>query len=273
MESIRAAGRSTSSNAITTRQQRNYFWPGMFREIARYVRECPSCLSHKAAQTIRYPPSDRDQPLLAAGIRRPRRPLPRSSSGNMWLLNMQDHFSKWVEMRLLRRVTEYSMASYRRGDTTPRISRRNFIRQRDLIHIDRTDQRPARTRNLARFTPTYTSQCNPVERANRTVKTMIAQYVGRRHRSWNERLPELQFIVNTAPHDATEYSPAYLNHGREFRQPTEPSRRGLAIPPSKLRRRLEKAFEIVRINLARAFQRQERYYNFHHREWRPRIDE
>lgn len=42
-----------------------------------------------------------------------------------------------------------------------------------------------------RFMLVYTPQCNPVERTNRTIKTMIAQYVRRRHRSWDEHLPEI----------------------------------------------------------------------------------
>ncbi|KAL6268309.1 hypothetical protein P5V15_001435 [Pogonomyrmex californicus] len=36
---------------------------------------------------------------------------------------------------------------------------------------------------------------------------------------------------------------------------------------------LRDAYEVVRINLARAFQRQEQYYNLCRREWRPKIGE
>lgn len=38
-------------------------------------------------------------------------------------------------------------------------------------------------------------------------------------------------------------------------------------------RQLQEAFEVVRIQLARAFQRQEKHYNLRRRDWRPRIGE
>lgn len=119
-----------------------------------------------------------------------------------------------------------------------------------------------------RFTPTYTPQCNLVERANRTIKTMVAQYVRRRHRSWAKHLTELQFAINIAVHEATSYSPTYLNCGREFRRSHGPP-----ISPTDMRRRLGEAYELGRINLARAFQRQEQYYNLRHRGWRPTVGE
>lgn len=92
-----------------------------------------------------------------------------------------------------------------------------------------------------------------------------------RHKTWNEHIPELQFAFNTADHDATEYSPAFLNHGRELRIPSEPERRGPPIPPNELQRCLNEAYELVQINLARAFQRQEKYYNLRRQDWRPQI--
>jgi len=48
-----------------------------------------------------------------------------------------------------------------------------------------------------RTSPVYAPHCNPVERANRTIKTMIAQFVGKRHRDWDAHLPALQFAFNT----------------------------------------------------------------------------
>lgn len=47
---------------------------------------------------------------------------------------------------------------------------------------------------------------------------MMAQY-SKKHREWDLFLPELQYAYNTSIHEATEYSPAYLNFGRIPRQP------------------------------------------------------
>ncbi|KAL6418351.1 hypothetical protein ACFW04_012197 [Cataglyphis niger] len=121
--------------------------------------------------------------------------------------------------------------------------------------------------------PTYTPQCNPVERANRTVKTMIAQYVGKKHRRWDEYILQLQFAYNTARQAATGYTPAFLVHGRELRFPHPEDRLG-ATPtatPGSARHALQDAYEVVRINLARAFQHQQQHYDLRRRDWRPRV--
>lgn len=101
---------------------------------------------------------------------------------------------------------------------------------------------------------------------------MISQYVDKDHRTWDEHLPELQFAYNTAVHDATGYTPAYLNHGRELISPTEPEEKERTTEdPEGLRRKLQDAYTLVRINLAKAFQRQRRHYNLRRRAWKPEI--
>ncbi|XP_025073445.1 uncharacterized protein LOC112552444 [Pogonomyrmex barbatus] len=83
-----------------------------------------------------------------------------------------------------------------------------------------------------------------------------------------------RFAFNTASNDATGYSPAYLNLGRE---PCSVVRSNEAtVGPSKpdaLRQRLEDAYELVRVNLARAFQQQARNYDLRRRDWQPKLGE
>ena len=47
-------------------------------------------------------------------------------------------------------------------------------------------------------TPPYHPQANPVERSNRTLKTMIATFVKSDHQSWDQYLHELRHAMNTA---------------------------------------------------------------------------
>ena len=129
-----------------------------------------------------------------------------------------------------------------------------------------------------RTAPVRAPHCNPVERTNRTIKTMIAQYVDQDHRNWDEHLFALQFAYNTAVHDATGYTPAYLNHGRELTPPTplpDPTERedGEEVQPDEIRRRLEDAYGLAKIHLARAFQRQQHYYDLRRRGWQPAVGE
>ncbi|KMQ84783.1 reverse ribonuclease integrase [Lasius niger] len=105
-----------------------------------------------------------------------------------------------------------------------------------------------------RTAPVYSPHCNPVERTNRTVKTMISQFVDKNHRDWDENLPALQIAYNTATHDATGFSLAYLNYGREPcpPHPGDGTRAGDA-DPAALPQKLNDAYALVRVKLARAF--------------------
>lgn len=62
-----------------------YYWPGMFREIARYVRGCPTCLAHKPAQmkqTGLLHPTSVTRPWQQVCVDLVE-PLPRSSKGHV----------------------------------------------------------------------------------------------------------------------------------------------------------------------------------------------
>ncbi|XP_057333821.1 uncharacterized protein LOC130672995 [Microplitis mediator] len=125
----------------------------------------------------------------------------------------------------------------------------------------------------------YSSQCNPGERANKVIGTMITQYIKKNHRFWDKFTPELIFVINTAKHESTQFTLAYLNYGHEL------------LPPNTLRKRLEsghtvnnydyqenlknlhEAMDLVRLNLARALSNQSRYSNEKRSDWVPRVED
>lgn len=125
------------------------------------------------------------------------------------------------------------------------------------------------------LTAPYSPQENPVERMNRVIKTMIAQYVKRDHQTWDVYLNEFRYAINTAVHDTTRYTPAMLNFGRELRTPNavhgpleELDNPGEILETSiKFRlERLAKIREDCHKNIRRAHDRQARYYNLRRRE-------
>lgn len=208
---------------------RLYYWPGMFRDITRYVRNCTNCQTHKVDQ--RKPAG-----LMHANpVQRPWEqvtvdligPLPRSRQGHIWLLTMQDRYTKWLETRPLRQATAAKVTRgiaeciiYRHGCPDTLISDNGTqLKSAQLAKLLESFQIQHRT------APVQAPHCNPVERTNRTIKTMIAQFIEKDHRRWNERLIELQFAFNTAKHEATNFTPAYLNHGRELAGITKEERR------------------------------------------------
>lgn len=130
-----------------------------------------------------------------------------------------------------------------------------------------------------RYTNTapYSPQSNPVERANRVVKTMIAQFVKDNHRSWDTHVGEFQFALNSAVHQSTGHTPAMLCLGRELRAPravrgptlqvaTEEHEPALDEVHLNRVREFQRLYQKTRENLKKAYENQARYYNLRRRE-------
>ena len=60
-----------------------------------------------------------------------------------------------------------------------------------------------------------------VERFNRTVGSMMKQYVNDTQTDWDEYLPLCSLAYNSTIHSSTGYSPNFLMFGRDFRLPLE----------------------------------------------------
>lgn len=150
-------------------------------------------------------------------------PLPKSKKGNVYLLVVVDYFTKWLELFAIRdskthRIcqilqeevfTRWGVPKYLLSDRGPQ-----FLSQlmEDLC------KRWGVTRKL---TTSYHSQTNLSERVNRIIKTMIASFVGERHRDWDRWLAEFRFAINTACNETTGHSPAELALGRQLKGPLE----------------------------------------------------
>ena len=57
-------------------------------------------------------------------------------------------------------------------------------------------------------------QADPVERVNKTYKSMIMTYITPDHRTWGDDLDEKTWCYNTNIHETIGYSPFYLCNGR-----------------------------------------------------------
>jgi len=164
------------------RLARLYYWPGMFRDTANYVKNCRSCREYKTSQQgtagkMHATPVERPWQIVAVDLIRP---LPRSSAGHAWILAAQDKLTKFTEIKPLRRATAAAVtrATYegiilRHGTPEIMISDNGWqFTSKEF----RSMLREAAAKH--RLTPPYTPQCNPEERQNRVIKTMISQYTG-----------------------------------------------------------------------------------------------
>ena len=77
----------------------------MFDDVRSYVRSCDVCQ--------RRGPPERKEPLVPLAVKEPfyqigidvKGPLPRTSSGNRYIIVAMDYFTKWPEARAVENIT------------------------------------------------------------------------------------------------------------------------------------------------------------------------
>ncbi|KAL7286689.1 hypothetical protein TKK_0019073 [Trichogramma kaykai] len=189
---------------------------------------------------------------------------------------MQDKFTKWVELECLKKANATAIARAIKDKIILRFSRpsnitsdngRNFVGKEMTTLLEKYGI-------SHRKTPPYSPQCNPVERANRVIKTMIAQYTGDNHKKWDKYIPEIAFAFNSARNESTGFSPAYLNFGRELSPPGSKWRKpGIKNTEGDRIKNLQDAIGLAQINKAMSFQKQQKYYNLRRQDWKPKLND
>lgn len=200
----------------------NYFWPGMYHSVAKFVSNCDICTSHK------YP----THPTLG-NMGRPKEcsrpfqvlsmdligPLPVTRKQNTFILVITCCFSKYCSLFPIRRAT---------AEIITRILEENIFLIHGIpstIYMDNGKQFTSNIlKNLLnhykipniRFTPKYTPQVNTVERYNKTIMVAVSSYIENDHRLWDVNLPKIQFAMNSSVNEVTGFTPSFLVFGREL---------------------------------------------------------
>lgn len=256
----------------------NYYWPGCYREVAKFVRYCQTCQSCKVDQSVPAGLMGQrivEQPwtVIATDIMGP---FPPSRASFKYILVIQDIFTKWIEIKALRNAT---------GKLVTESLRELIINRWGTPLVLLTDNGTEFVNNIIRSfteefgiyhstTPPYHPQSNPVERVNRVLKTMIVSFIDQDHRNWDKNLGEFRFAYNTAHHDTLKTTPAFLNLGRhpkainELRNKTSNHPQINPQNPQVWEDRMKKLQimnDWVIENLDKAYVKQSQYYNKHHR--------
>ena len=259
-----------------------YYWPGMRRDALLYVSRCRVCAAFKV---------DNKQPAGTMGVMKKvcypfqmvsvdfLGPLPRSTSGNQFLLVVVDVFSKYVLLKPFSRATSKKVVKFLEDEVflvfgVPQ----TIVCDNGSQFISRDFRALAESykiRNIF-YNARYHPQNNPAERVNRVVITALSSYLHENHRLWDAKLPQIAQALRLAKHDATGFSPAFLNFGRMV--PVSGNYYGTPNPddgpqevtsPLTYAEDLSKfnnAYKKVTANLRDAYVRSANYYNLRRRE-------
>lgn len=251
-----------------------YYWPRMKSDIAKYIRSCRTCLANKREQHAparlmsSHPKVTQPWQMWSTDIVVP---LPRSSSGYMFILVVCDYLSKFPLFFPLRKATAkavtkiieehvllfFGAPQYVLCDNGVQFRGREF---RDML---------AQYGSTAIYNPVYHPQANLAERTNRILKTMIRSYVKDDNRKLDVHLAKFACAIQTARHELTGFTPYYLNFGREFR----PSGtlfggvrtvRNIEAAP-RVQPSLEPIFQQIKDKLKVAYQKNKKTYDLRRR--------
>ena len=252
-----------------------YFWPGMSADVRSFIRSCDLCARRKS------PAKKGVAPLQQYRVGVPMErvaidllgPLPRTESGNQWVLVVGDYCTKWMEAYPLPDAT---------ASTVARKLVREFVCRFGVPQELHSDQGANFESEVFRemcqtlgVSKTRTTAYNPksdgmVERFNKTLVNIVAVLINPQGKQmdWDEFLPFATFAYRCTPQDSTGESPNLMMLGREVSIPVdlatgwpEASVDTNTDFAEELRRNLQSAHERARECLGKSARRQKRNYD------------
>ncbi|CAL9707779.1 unnamed protein product [Knipowitschia caucasica] len=260
---------------------RHFFWPGLKRDVTRHCRGCHWCqVSGKPNQTI--PPAPL-YPIPAVGEPFERvlvdcvGPLPRTKSGNKFLVTVMCAATRFPEVFPVRKITTpvvvkaltkffsvYGLPRVLQSDQGSNFMSKIFaqvLKQLEIKHCHSSAYHPESQGALERF--------------HQTLKTMLRTYCLEFENEWDEGVHLQMFAIREVVQESLGFSPSELVFAHTVRGPlkvlkekwlVEEPQQNLLDFVSRFRLKLRRACEIARDNLQVAQSRMKSVFDKHAKE-------
>ena len=262
------------------RLAQRFYWPSMSRDVAEFCRSCEACqkCSHRKpprVPMIPLPTVDVPFSRVAMDLMGP---LPRSRSGNRYVLVLCDYATRYPEAVPLKNIDAETVAEelihvFSRVGLPEEIltdQGSNFQSQLlqelyQLLHV-----------RAIRTSPYHPQTDGLVERFNQTLKSMLRKCAREEGKDWDRMIPFLLFAYREVPQESTGFSPFELLYGRDVRGPLDVLRETWVSSKKAnqdilsyvllMRDKLAAMTEHVQANLKAAGDRQKKWYDRHARD-------
>ena len=203
-----------------------YYWPGMSKDIRRWILACSGCSKRKKARPMGAGLTEINQatrPWQTVGIDIVGK-LPLTSNGNKWILTMVDHFTRWPiaipipdreSATIAKAIFDNLVTVHGPPQTILSDQGRELISKGMEALCSRWGIKKVKTGG---YNPTGNANC---ERFHKYLNSSMTIIRNRQTPSdWDEYLQAVLFSYRCSVNDATGYSPYFLLNGRT---PTIPS--------------------------------------------------
>jgi transposase InsO family protein len=203
------------------RLRRYYYWPKMNQSVKNYISKCEVCKCSKAPnQVLRAPMTGRietERPWQHIFIDMIG-PYPKSKNGNVAVLIVLDHLSKYVlthplKSMVTKNITKFLESVFHMFGVPETLMSDNGVQFRSK------DFNPF----LQKFgikhllTALYSPQANASERVNRSLITAIRSYLrNRNHNEWDQHLSAITCALRSGYHQSIGQSPYHALFGQEM---------------------------------------------------------
>ena len=204
---------------------KHFFWPGLKQDVSQYCRTCPTCqLTGKPNQKIPAAPLC---PIPAIGEPFERviidcvGPLPRTKSGNQYLLTIMCAATRFPEAVPLRKITATSVIKA----LTKFFATWGFAKEvqsdRGTNFLSKVFKQVMQTLSIEHVVSSayHPESQGALERWHQTLKSMLRKYCLEVSRSWDEGIPFVLFAARDAVQESLGFSPNELIFGHTVRGP------------------------------------------------------
>ncbi|KAL5516832.1 hypothetical protein EMCRGX_G002255 [Ephydatia muelleri] len=202
-----------------------FYWPSVYRDVAEWCKccaICQKCSKGRKGYAPLMPLPIIEEPFgrIAMDIVGP---LPRSRSGNKYVLVVCDYATRYPEAVALKSIDAEHVAE----ELIPLFARVGVPRE---ILTDQGSNFTSRLLEelyrLLHVRPIRTSPYHPqtdglVERFNGTLKAMLRKVATAEGQDWDKWLPYVLFAYREVPQASTGFSPFELVYGRQVRGPLD----------------------------------------------------
>ena len=255
------------------RVRQSFYWPGLVTDVKNYITKCQVCKTTKSPTHVLKPP-------MGGSIRTERPfqrlyvdfigPFPRTRSGNIGMLIILDHFSKFTFLKPVKKFTSSKVIEILQSDIF------NCYGVPEYVVSDNGSQ--FRSKDFEHFllkygikhvcTAVYSPQSNASERVNRSINAALRAYIQKDQRLWDEYVGSVNCSLRKSIHSSVGKSPyeilfgqSMVLHGQDYKLMRELDL--LNQPCFELNRsdQLEIIRSGIQEEILKAYNRNAKYYN------------